>query len=419
MSNAGSDRPRLILGGWLFDGIGPPVADAAVLVVGRVVSAAGRREVVGAPPDAELIDLGDRSILPGLIDAHLHFQGFRRGGAVWPDAAVDAIRATAEARRVLESGFTTVRDCGSANGVALRVAIEEGSVVGPRILAAGPPITQTGGHADWHDTPYELMSLLTAHTIVADGVDACRQAVRRVLRGGADLVKICATGGVGSPRTHMLDEHFTVDEIRTMVEEAHRAGKPVAAHAQGKTGALMAIRASVDTIEHGYFIDDECIEAMLRHGTALVPTFGLIRFFRRSLDDPGGLPAWRVDKQRECIEAMAASFPRAAAAGVPIATGSDTYGIAGRELGTGSEELVAMVQDGGVEASIVLGWATSGGARVLGVADRVGALAPGLEADLIAVDGRPWEDIETIRRVEFVMSGGRTVHAVPAVTAAT
>lgn len=418
MNGNASERPRLIVGAWLFDGVGPPIADGAVLVVGGEIVAAGPRGSIAAPPDAESINLGARSILPGLIDAHLHFQGFRRGGAAWPDAMLDAVRATAEARRVVESGFTTVRDCGSANAVALRVAIDEGSVVGPRILAAGPPISQTGGHSDWPDTPYDLLPLLSAHTLVADGVDDCRRAVRRVLRGGADLIKICTTGGVGSPRTHMLDEHFTRAEIEAIVEEAHRAGKPVAAHAQGKAGALNAIRAGVDTIEHGYFIDDECIEAMLEHGTALVPTFGLSRFFRRSLEDPGALPAWRIAKQRECIEAMARSFPRAAAAGIPIATGSDTYGIPGRELGTSAEELVAMVQDGGIDASTVLYWATAGGARVLGVADRVGALAPGLAADVIAVDGRPWEDIEAIRGVAFVMVGGRTVRAAPSAGAA-
>jgi imidazolonepropionase-like amidohydrolase len=172
---------------------------------------------------------------------------------------------------------------------------------------------------------------------------------------------------------------------------------------------LNAVRAGVDTIEHGYFIDEACIDAMLAHGTALVPTFGLIRSFRASMADSRSLPAWRIAKQRECIEAMERSFPLAVSAGVPIATGSDTYGLPGRELGTSATELVAMVEDGGAAPLDVLRWATSGAARILGLGDRVGALAAGMSADLLAVDGRPWVSIGAIRDVAFVMARGALV----------
>ena len=406
-----SSRTTLVRAAFLFDGLGPPIADGAVLVDDDRVIAAGPAVEIVAPPAAATIDLGDRAILPGLIDAHIHFQGRRPGSGELPDRPLDALRAAADARSVLASGFTTVRDCGSANGIALRRAIAEGDVEGPRILAAGPTISQTGGHADWHSLPYELLPYFDDDALIVDGVDECRRAVRRAVRAGADLVKICTTGGVGSERDHMLDEHFTPAEIETIVDEAHRLGRRVAAHAQGKGGILNAVQAGVDTIEHGYFLDEECVELMLARGTGFVPTFGLIEFFRRTLAEPGDLPAWRIEKQRQCIDAMERSFPLAAAAGIPIATGSDDYGIKGRELGRSVEELVAMVRSGGVDPIQVLRYATSGGARLLGLEGEVGVLTAGAAADLVAVDGRPWDRIEAVRDVAFVMRGGRVVRA--------
>jgi imidazolonepropionase-like amidohydrolase len=210
----------------------------------------------------------------------------------------------------------------------------------------------------------------------------------------------------------MLDEHYTVAEIQAIVDEAHRLGRRVASHAQGPKGILNAVRAGVDSIEHGYFLDDEGIRAMLDHGTALVPTFGLIRAFKASLAGPTDLPAWRVEKQRQCIAAMERSFPAAVAAGVPIATGSDTFGLRGRELGTSATELLGMVEDGGVPALDVLRFATTGAARVLGLEGRVGTLAAGAAADVIAVTGRPWRTIAAVRDVRFVLARGAV--AVPA-----
>jgi imidazolonepropionase-like amidohydrolase len=399
----------LIAGGALFDGTHDPIEGGAVLVDGDRIVAAGPSRAVPCPEDARTIDLGDAAILPGLIDAHVHFQGHRPGDPDWPDTPLLAMRAIADAAAVLRSGFTTVRDCGSAYGIALRTAIEDGDALGPRVLAAGPVLSQTGGHGDWHELPHELLQHLEAERLVVDGVEACRAAVRRVVRAGADLVKVCTTGGVGSRRDHMLDEHFTVPEIEAIVDEAHRLGRRVAAHAQGSRGVHNAVRAGVDSIEHGYFLDDEGIRAMLDHGTALVPTFGLIRSFRSSLADAGDLPAWRVEKQRQCIEAMERSFPAAVAAGIPIATGSDTYGIRGRELGTGATELVAMAVDGHVPALEVLRFATAGGARVLGLEGVAGTLAAGASADVLAVRGRPWQSIEAVRHVAFVMARGRVV----------
>jgi imidazolonepropionase-like amidohydrolase len=398
----------------LFDGVRAPMTDGAILVDADRIVAVGRASEVDVPPGADVVDLGDRALLPGLIDAHIHLTGDRDYTPAFPRPALDALRAAADARRVLESGFTTVRDCGSGVAIDLRTAIEEGTAIGPRILAAGAPLSQTGGHSDWHALPHDLLPRFRDHAHVVDGVEECRKAVRLVVRSGADLVKICTTGGVGSERDHMTDEHFSMDEIRVVVEEAHRARRRVAAHAQGKSGVLNAVRAGVDSVEHGYFIDEECVDAMLERGTALVPTFGLIETFRRSLEDATGLPPWRARKQRQCIDAMAISFPLAARAGVPIATGSDDFGAPGRELGRSAEELVAMVSSGGIAPLDVLRYATTGGARVLGLEDEVGLLAEGRLADVIAVDGRPWERIESVRDVAFVMHGGTVVRRPPA-----
>jgi imidazolonepropionase-like amidohydrolase len=270
-------------------------------------------------------------------------------------------------------------------------------------------ISQTGGHGDWHDVPLELLPLLEDERLVVDGAEACRTAVRKAVRAGADLIKICTTGGVGSRRDHMEDVHFTPGEIEAIVDEAHRSGRRVAAHAQGSAGILNAVRAGVDSVEHGYFLDERGAEEMVARGTWFVPTFGLIRFFRAGLQRPGDLPAWRIDKQRHCIDAMEHSFQLARSAGIPIAAGSDTYGIPGRELGTGAEEIVAMVEDGGMAPLEALRSATSIGARVLGLEGEAGRLTSGMSADLIAVRGTPWTSIGAIRDIAFVMARGAIV----------
>jgi len=393
---------------YLFDGVNDPVRDGSLVIHGSQIESIG--EPAADRPADVTIDLGDAAILPGLIDAHVHLTGERAFGRQFPDPALEALRAAQDAERILRSGVTTVRDCGSQVSVALRTAITEGAARGPRIVAAGRYMSQTGGHADWHSAPFDLLERLNDR-IVVDGVEECRKAVRRAVRAKSDFIKICTTGGVGSESDHMLDEHFTPEEIGVIVEEAHRAGRRVAAHAQGKAGILNAVRAGVDTIEHGYFLDAECIEAMLEHGTTLVPTFGLIDIFRRNLENAANLPPWRVTKQQQCIEAMEKSFPMAVAAGIPIATGSDSFGAPGREHGRGYEEAISMVRSGGVDPIQVLRYATTGGAAALGLGNTTGQLAPGAAADVIATPIAPWDSIEALRDVSFVMKDGRVIRA--------
>ncbi|HUG29483.1 MAG TPA: amidohydrolase family protein [Candidatus Limnocylindria bacterium] len=364
------------------------------------------------PGSAHVIDLGDCTILPGLIDAHVHLVGGRKGAGEFVDAALRAMRAAADALAALRSGWTTVRDCGSGVAIGLRDAIAEGTLPGPRIVACGPMLSQTGGHGDWHDVPLELMPRLAADVLLADGPDECRRAVRRAVRAGADWIKICATGGNTSLRGGHHQRQFADDELHALVDEAHRSGRRVAAHATGRDGVLAATLAGVDSIEHGYFLDDACVEAMLQRGTFLVPTFSLHRYFADP-PDAGALPASRLAKQREARDAMLERFPRAYRAGVRIATGTDCGGGPGMELGTSAREVEAQVA-AGVTPWDALRHSTSGAADLLGVGHLIGRVFPGYAADLVAVSGRPWEDPAALRSVALVIRDGRLVEGVGA-----
>lgn len=392
---------------WAFDGTDElPSSDVVVLVEGPTITAVGPRAEVRVPRGTPVVELGERTILPGLVEAHTHLSGHRAHGDAWPDPPLDALRAAADAGRMLRSGFTTVRDCGGLSGPALRRAVEDGEVVGPRIVAAGPMMSQTGGHADWHGVPVDVARrALRGTSTIVDGPDACRAAVRAAVRSGSDVIKICTTGGNSSERDLPWDVHFTLEEVRAVVDEAHRSGRKVAAHAQGRDGILTAVRGGVDSIEHGYFLDETCVAEMLDRGTWLVPTFSLVSFFRASVADPAGLPPARVAKQERCIEAMERAVTLAYGAGIPMATGADAYGAPGREHGGSAEEPIALVGHG-VRPVDALRMATSAGAELLGLAGVVGRLAPGAAADLVAVDGRPTVDITALRRVSLVVRDG-------------
>lgn len=398
-------------------GSGELIPDGAVIVEAGTIRHVGpRREVLGASHTPG-IHFSAATLLPGLIDAHIHLTGDRIYGRQFPNPALESLRAADDARRVLLSGFTTVRDCGSAVSVALRDAIEEGTTIGPRVVCAGPMISQTGGHADWHTLPYQFMHNEALNDrLIVDGEDACRAVVRRLVRQRVDFIKICTTGGVGTQFDHMLDPHFTLREIDAIVDEAHRAGRRVAAHAQGKQGVLNAIRCGVDTIEHGYFADQETIDEMLSSGTVLVPTFGLLDRFKETMKTPEMLPPWRREKQPQAMAAMEKSFPLAWRAGIPIATGSDAFGPPGRELGHSAEEAISMVKSGGVPDAMAVTFATHGGAQALGMEGKIGALAAGAHADIIAVKGNPTQDIEALRDVQFVMKDGEIYRNDPPAT---
>jgi imidazolonepropionase-like amidohydrolase len=367
-------------------------------------------DVTTAPEGVKVIDLGDVTLMPGMIDVHLHLCGIR----TWNDfevleipLPVRTLRAAHDCQKLLQAGFTTVRDLGDIGGriaLSLKEAIAEGSIPGPTIYAAGPMISQTGGHGDVHSlTPEDAKRLFGC--VLADGVDACRRAVREAVRDGADVIKICTTGGVGSLRDHPNDEHFTLEEIRAITDEAHRLGRRVASHAQGKAGVMNAVKGGVDTIEHGYFLDEECIALMLEHHTYYVPTFALIESFKRTLVNPKGVPEWRLKKQREVMAAMERSFALAKDSGLVIGAGPDYYGVQTREHGDNADEVITMVNYG-MKPMEALRVATLNGAKVIGIEEQTGSLESQKHADIIAVAGNPLEDITTLRNVKFVMKQG-------------
>jgi imidazolonepropionase-like amidohydrolase len=407
----GPGRSTVLRGRGAFDGTSlTPLVDPVLVVRDGTIQAIGPAGELDVPAGATEIDLGDSFLVPGLIDAHVHLAGdrtFDAGDQLTVPRELRVLRAAQDAASLLRAGFTTVRDCGSSIALVLRRAIAEKTVPGPDILAAGPIICQTGGHADLHYRAWESMGS-DPESILADGVDACRQAVRRVVRSGADLVKICTSGGVGSVSTSPHDVHFTDTELAAIVDEAHRLGRRVAAHAQGKAGILAAVRAGVDSVEHGYFLDDEAAEAMVRSGTWLVPTSALMIAFRAGLEDPSGLPEHRRRKQSQALHAMPTALGLAYRCGISIAAGSDYLGVPHRRHGDNADEAIEMVAHG-VSAGDACRFITSNAAELLGRADRTGRLAPGMQADVVAVTGNPLQDIGSLKRVRFVMKSGQVV----------
>jgi imidazolonepropionase-like amidohydrolase len=389
------------------------IQDGIVVVAGDTVESVGPAAGAALAPDTVLYELGDRTVLPGLVDAHLHLTGLRSYAAAENHVVprdVLLLRASEDCRRLLDAGFTTVRDAGGVFALHLKRAIDEGTIPGPRLRAAGPVICQTGGHSDVHYRPLEEVRQ-SENTIIADGVVECRQAVRLAIRAGADLIKICTTGGIGSEKDHPEDQHFTDEEIAALVDEAHRAGRRVAAHAQGAKGVLNAVRGGVDSIEHGYFLDEECAEAMLERGTHFVPTFALVEFFQTTLAGPADLPEWRLSKQRIAIDAMKRAFALAREVDLPMGAGTDYVGVPLRAHGDNADEPITMARYG-LDPIDAIAVATIGSARAMGLEALVGSLEVGKAADVIAVEGDPTSVIEALRRVSFVMKAG-TVYSSP------
>jgi len=349
-------------------------------------------------------------VLPGLIDCHTHITGeyskdvhLRR---VQESDADSAIEATVFARRTLLAGFTTIRNVGSIgdSAFALRDAIKEGTVPGPRILVAGRAITPTGGHADrtngYRDDLFDLPGAMEG---VADGVGAVRQAVRAQVKRGADVIKCTATGGVLSNVGAGVEQQFFADELEAIVETAHLLNRKVAAHAHGATGIKAALRAGVDSIEHGTYLDDECIALFIETGAYLVPTIHAGKFVEAKAEEEGYFPAPVRAKAAAVGPVIQGAFGRAHRAGVRIAFGTDV-GVG--EHGTNAEEFIYMIEAGMSPADAITS-ATVNAADLLGLSDEIGTIEPGKSADMIAVSGNPMRDVEVLLDVRFVMKAGR------------
>jgi len=393
----------------LIDGTGgTPVKEGVVIVEGEKITKIGSEGEIQIPSGAKKIDLGARTIMPGMIDAHAHIMGTRSYSPaefITTPHDLMVLRAAEDCFKLLKAGFTTVRDCGSGIALSLKRAIDDGIMPGPKIYAAGRPLSQTAGHGDIHYLPRD--EVIKHGVLLCDGPDDCRRAAREALRDGADLIKVSTTGGVGSEKDNPWEAQFTVEEIKTITYEAHNVGKRVASHAQGASGVKNAIFGGVDTIEHGYLLDDECVELMLKHGTYFVPTFALVEVYRKALEKPYDMPPWRLRKQKMCMEEMPKSLMKAYKAGVRIATGPDYFGPPLRAHGDNADELLAMVKYG-MKPTDVLVAATRNGAECIGIEDTAGTLTPGKTADIIAVEGNPLEDIQAVKSVAFVMKKGST-----------
>lgn len=413
-AGSASGQRVAIRAGRLIDGAGAsPVRDAVILIDDGRITAVGPG--VQVPAGAEVVDLSDRTVLPGFIDAHVHLTGHVLGERGWDNALVRespadaALRGVVHARKTLAAGFTTVRNVGAGGfaDVALRDAINAGRVPGPRMLVAAHALGITGGHCDPTNgyVPNVLGDEPGPARGVADGPNAIREAIRYQVKHGADVIKICATGGVLSEGDSAGAQQYLDDELAAVVAAAHMTERRVAAHAHGTAGIKAAVRAGVTSIEHGSILDDEAIALMKEHGAFLVPTL-MAGEAIEAMANSGGLTGERADKARTIAPKMRESIRKAVSAGVKIALGTDA-GV--MPHGTNGHEFTLLVQWGGMTPMQAIVAGTSSAADLLGLGHRVGTVAPGYLADLVAVRGDPLTDITVLERVEWVMKGGVVV----------
>jgi len=385
---------------------GSTLNNQAIVIEGDKMVSVGPAADAKAVPGADTIDLSKATVLPGLIDAHTHLTfehtqlGYESLGISVPR---EALTGAKNARITLEAGFTTVRNVGASgySDVALRDAINAGDVPGPRMIVSGPALGITGGHCDENLLPFEYHYQAEG---VADGVEAVQHKVREVIKYGADLIKICATGGVMSKGDDPNASQYTMEEMKAIVAEAHRLGRKVAAHAHGAEGVRWASLAGVDSIEHGHLMDDESIATLKKNGTYLVPTLYLMDWNRDNLGKRNA-PDFIVKKMREVSAVGQNNVKKAFAAGIKVGFGTDA---AVYPHGLNAHEFAVYVRLGMTPLQAIQ-TSTVNDADLLGWSSKVGTLEPGKWADIIAVDGDPLKDVTTLEHVRFVMKGGTVV----------
>lgn len=362
-----------------------------------------------APDGARVVDLKSKTVLPGLIDMHVHLMsnpgGDYRDEAVLSDDYL-ALMGAHNALITVKAGFTTVRDLGSTRqgGFALRRATAEGLIPGPRIIASGPAVSIIGGHGDVSGFRPEVAKALDGQNTCTGPVE-CAARVRDASKAGADVIKITATGGVLSQQGRGLGQHFTDPELKSIVDTAHSLGLRVAAHAHGARGVEAAAHAGVDTIEHGTFSDPAVVKAMKASGSALSPTLMALAGVKARLGKGIYTPTVEA-KGREAVAQMGTAIKAAKANGITVVFGTDA-GVF--EHGRNAGEFALMVEWGGMTPREALASATTIAARYLDKETELGRIAPGYAADIIAVDGDPLTDVRTLEKVGFVMANGRII----------
>jgi len=406
-----------ITGGTLIDGSGrDPVANATLLIEGERIRAAGPAASVAIPHGAQVIDAGGHTVLPGIIDCHVHgtYRARDMRQHLLNAPTYNVLRSTSVLRETIACGVTTARDMGGADA-GFREAIKEGYIDGPRLLIAIAMVSQTGGHGDaWVPAGLRVQKRAWLPSPVADGADEVRRLVRHLLMAGADFIKICATGGITSVTDSWDEAQFTVEEIKVAVAEAAMRRKTVAVHAEGLEGIRTALSAGIHSLEHGWFIDEECVETMIKTGTWWVPTLALVPL---SLEHRKANTAWdkqqladEAVKEREIFERMERQVPlwkEAVRRGVKVAFGTDqSHRLL---VGENMVEFRFMVDWLGMTPMQALVAATSRAAECIGLKS-VGMLEAGRYADVLVVDGDPLSDIRILEqraRLKLVMKGGR------------
>ena len=406
-ANTAASRRVVVQAGRILDvKTGNLLSGQAIVIEGDKIVSVGPAADAKFSPATQTIDLPNATVLPGLIDAHTHLTfdpanlGYEGLGISYPREALTGAR---NARVTLEAGFTTVRNVGAGgySDVALRDAINAGDVPGPRMLVSGPAMGITGGHCDDNLLAPQFHATELG---VADGVDAVRHKVRENIKYGADLIKICATGGVMSKGDDPNASQYTREEMKAIVEEAHRLGRKVAAHAHGAEGVSWASDAGVDSIEHGHLMDDNSIATLKKNGTYIVPTLYLMDWNRENLGKRKA-PDYVVRKMQAVSAVGQDTLKKAFAAGVKVAFGTDA---AVYPHGLNAHEFAVYVRLG-MSPLQAIQTATIHGADLLGWSSKIGTLEAGKWADLIAVDGDPLKDVTTLQQVKFVMKGGEVV----------
>ena len=422
MSKEGS-KP-LVLCGRVFTATGePPIENGCVVVEGDRIRDVGSRGSVEIPGSAEVLELRDHTIMPGMIDAHIHFTGLRSGDyikeALLTPYATLVARAIRDLEAVLDAGFTTVVDAGGVIALQLRQAEREGTIRAPRIVAAGYPISQTFGHGDVHYLPPEYVDVRTTKltqpfaSLLCDGAYECRKAARYVLRTGADFIKVFTTGGVASQLDRPEYPQMTRDELEAIVEEARRARRFVHAHAEGAEGIVNALEVGITRIAHAIYIDSDGINLAKEKNAVVIPTLSVVKLLIEKGEE-SGVPPWALEKSREVYQIHVNSIRRAYREGIRMATGTDFFFSppGARVYGYNALEVVALVKDIGMEPREALEAATRNAAYVAGLEDRAGQLKKGFVADVIAVRGNPLSNPELLldsRNVSIVIKQGRIV----------
>ena len=393
-------------GSVITDAAGDPTGPATIIVAdGKIVSITPGHGAVAA--DRE-IDLASKTVLPGLIDLHTHLTG-DPGGDFWKEATEPdewgVVVGAKNALVTVRAGFTTVREAGSGQETAfvLRRGTAEGLVPGPRIVAAGPALSIIGGHADVNGFRPEVNELLDSGFTCTGPVE-CAAKVRLASQNGSDVIKITATGGVLSQQGRGLEAHFTPEEMKAIADTAHSLGLKVMAHAHGARGIQQAAEAGIDSIEHGTYLDEAAAKAMKANGTVLVPTLMAFQGVSEGLGKGVYTPVVE-DKIRAVEPLMGSLVSRARQYGVTVAFGTDA-GVF--QHGRNAEELALMKKQGMTDRE-ALASATIVAAKVLGMENQIGRLAPGYSADIIAVEGNPLADVTVLEKVDFVMVRGRVI----------